>query len=70
MEELELHWNSAVELWYAWRNNDAPAVLPALQRIRMVNPDRRPPEVDEITDEELLRRVQGSSRQIMGSGMA
>ena len=70
VEELELHCNSAVELWDAWRNNDAPAVLPALRRIRLVNPDSRPPGVAEITEEELLRRLQGGGRQNMSSGMA
>jgi hypothetical protein len=70
VEELELHCNSAVELWDAWRNNDAPAVLPALRRIPMVNPDPRPPGVAEITEEDLLRWLQGGGRQNMSSGMA
>lgn len=70
VEELELRCNSAVRLWDAWRNDDAPAVLPALRSIRVVDPDPRLPEVAEITTAGLLRRLQGGGRQHVSSSMA
>ena len=70
VEELELRCNSAVKLWDAWRNDGAPAVLPALRSVRVVNIDPRPPGVAVITEEGLLRLLQGGGRQYMSSIMA
>ena len=70
VEELELRRNSAVKLWDAWRNDDAPAVLPALRSVRMVNTDPRLPGMAEITEEGLLRLLQGGGRQYVSFIMA
>jgi len=70
VEELELRCNSAVRLRDAWRHHNAPAVMPALRSVRVVDPDPRPPGVAEITEVGLLRLLQGGGRQYVSSSTA
>jgi len=63
VEELELSTECAEALRDAWREDNAPAVLPALRRVRMVKVDNTAPSMSTITEEGLLRLLQGAGRR-------
>ena len=70
VEELELCTDSAEVLRDAWRKDNAPAVLPALRRVRMVKADNTAPCVSAITEEGLLRLLHGNGRRHKGANLA
>ena len=70
VEELELCTGGAESLRDAWRQDNAPAVLPALRRVRMVKVDGTAPCVPAITEEELLSLLRGDIRRHTNSNLA
>jgi hypothetical protein len=70
VEELELDVDGADVLLEAWRDKGAPAVLPALRRVRMGRVDSAAHGVVAVTEEGLLRLLQGSDKQYPGSSRA
>lgn len=59
VEELELCTDGVEVLRDAWKEDNAPAVLPALRKVRMVKVDNTAPSVSTTTEEGLLRLLQG-----------
>jgi len=63
VEELELRVDAVRELKFAWDVDDAPAVLPALRSVQMVQAKSSVQNVAEMTEEGLIRLLQLSAGQ-------
>ncbi|KAH9959197.1 hypothetical protein BC827DRAFT_1214808 [Russula dissimulans] len=63
VEELELRVDAVRELKIAWRVDSAPAVLPALRSVRMVQVKSSVKSVAEMTEERLINLLQRSARK-------
>ena len=63
VEDLELHVHAVRELKVAWDVDDAPAVLPALRSVRIVQANSSVGRVAEMTEERLMRLLQRSTGQ-------
>jgi len=63
VEELELNADAMRELMFAWDHNDAPAVLPALRSVRMVQAKSsvQGVTVAKMTEARLMRLLQRSA---------
>jgi len=63
VEELELRVDAVRELKLAWDVDDAPAILPALRSVRIVQAKSLVKGVAEMTEEKLMRLLQRSAEQ-------
>jgi len=63
VEELELRVDAVRELKLAWDVDDAPAILPALRSVRIVQAKSLVKGVAEMTEEKLMRLLQRSAGQ-------
>jgi hypothetical protein len=61
VEVLEVRVETVRELLYAWSVRNAPAVLPKLRSVRMTRAASNDSCVEEMTEEELMRLLQGNT---------
>lgn len=61
VEVLEVRVETVRELLYAWSVRNAPAVLPKLRSVRMTRAASNNSSVVEMTEEELMRLLQGNA---------